>query len=125
MKFKQIAVATDTENGEVFYGLSEDGTLYEKRGRYIPAERESNGCVLKQAYTVYWWEELFLPIGDPALLTPQQPPDIHLWTDEQVAEMKAKGIISTEAPASVPGTCISCGEPTGDNTAIHESCIPF
>ena len=55
----------------------------------------------------------------------EEPEISHLWTDEQVADMKAKGIISTEQPASVPGTCISCGEPTGDNTAIHESCIPF
>ena len=102
MRFQQIAVATDPENGEILYGLDEVGTLYERRGRYVAAERAENGAVFKQAYTVYWWEEVDLPIGDPALLpSPQQPEIRHLWTDEEVAKMKADGIISEEQSTPV------------------------
>lgn len=59
-----------------------------------------------------------------------EPAILHLWTDEEVAKMKADGIISEERPqpppASIPGTCAYCSKPTGDNTSICDDCgIPF
>jgi hypothetical protein len=141
MRFQQIAVATDSENGEILYGLTESGTLYERHGRYVAAERAENGAVLKQAYTVYWWEEMDYPVGDPTAelpvpltpvpLVPQEPEIRHLWTDEEVEKLKAKGVISTEPfteaiPASTPGTCVYCNTPTGDESSVCKDCeFPF
>ena len=120
MKWKQIAVATETENGELLYALSEDGTLYEKRGRYIPSERAKDGSVLKQAYTVYWWEEVDLPLCDPALLkTPQTPEIGHLFTDDEVAKMKADGFISEEPPS----VCRDCFKLSTECICVVD--IPF
>ena len=128
MRFQQIAVATDPENGEILYGLDEVGTLYERRCRYVAAERAENGAVLKQAHTVCWWDEVDLPIGDPALLPPPHEPEIrHIWTDEEVAKLKAEGTISTEPiPASTPGICVYCNTPTGDDSVVCKDCVcPF
>jgi hypothetical protein len=128
MRFQQIAVATDSENGEILYGLTESGTLYERHGRYVAAERAENGAVLKQAYTVYWWEEMDYPVGDPQVKTPvpQQTAIGHLFTDEEVEKLKAEGIISTEPPASTPGICVHCNTPTGDESVVCKDCeYPF
>ena len=66
MFIKQIAVASDTENGESMYALSENGKLYEKRGRYIPVKYDADGKVEVESKTIYWWEEINWPIGDPS-----------------------------------------------------------
>ena len=128
MKWKQIAVATETENGELLYALSEDGTLYEKRGRYIPAERAKDGSVLAQAYYEYWWEKVTLPFCDPKLLRDPQPipaaplvePYIaHLFSDEEVAKMKADGVISDEQPL----VCRECFKLSTECICVED--IPF
>jgi hypothetical protein len=55
-------------------------------------------------------------------VTDERPnPDI-FWTDEEVEELKAKGIISTDPPI-----CVRCGKPFTD---CNEECpgnqdIPF
>lgn len=45
----------------------------------------------------------------------------HLWTDEQVADMKAKGIITEEMDK-----CTVCHKTLANNeTGICDDCIPF
>jgi hypothetical protein len=54
LKFSQIAVASDAENGETVYALSTDGDLYALCGMQRalkPMQR--------------WWERVDLPVGDP------------------------------------------------------------
>ena len=135
MKIKQIAVAYDSDNGESLYALGEDGKLYLKSGRYFPPKQYDG--VLKSGYFVHYWEEVDLPIGDPTAelpvpltpipLVPQEPEIRHLWTDEEVEKLKAKGVISTEAIlASTPGTCVHCNTPTGDESVVCKDCeFPF
>jgi hypothetical protein len=127
MKFKQIAVASDSDNGEVLYALGQDGTLYTRNQRYFPPKQYDG--VLKSGYYVYYWEEVDLPIGDPIAQTPvsQEPEIRHLWTDEEVEKLKAKGVISTEPiPASTPGICVHCNTPTGDESVVCKDCeFPF
>ena len=139
MNFKQIAVASDADNGESLYALGEDGKLYLKSGRYFPPKHYDG--VLKAGYYVHYWEEVDLPIGDPTAelpvpltpipLVPQEPEIRHLWTDEDVEKLKAKGVISTEPfteaiPASTPGICVHCNTPTGDESVVCKDCeYPF
>jgi hypothetical protein len=52
-------------------------------------------------------------------------PDLHLWTDEEVADLTAKGIISTEPPNA---TKCPCGKPVAKGTMFCDEChdsIPF
>jgi hypothetical protein len=53
-------------------------------------------------------------------------PDI-FWTDEEVAELKKKGIISTDPvpEVNVRGVCMCCGKPTEKDCVICDDCIPF
>lgn len=57
IKFKQIAVASDSSEGEILYALSEDGRLYEKAWKQI---RSGQGC-----RSVTWWREVILPTVEP------------------------------------------------------------
>ena len=126
MKIKQIAVASDSDNGESLYALGEDGKLYLKSGRYFPPKCYDG--VLKAGYYVHYWGEVDLPIGDPTAQTivTQEPEIRHLWTDEEVEKLKAKGLISTEPPASTPGICVHCNTPTGDESSVCKDCeFPF
>lgn len=129
MKFKQIAVAVDSEGNEILYALGDSGVLYIKTARYIQPEREDGGKVLKGGYHVYFWEEVDLPLGGPQVKTPvpQQPAIGHLFTDEEVEKLKAEGAISTEPiPASTPGICVHCNTPTGDESVVCKDCeFPF
>ena len=68
----------------------------------------------------------------PNSVTETTEPEIrHLWTDEEVEKLKAKGVISTEPfteaiPASTPGTCVYCNTPTGDESSVCKDCeFPF
>jgi hypothetical protein len=125
VNFKQIAVAVDAEGNESLYALSESGRLLVKKSSYtfVP-----NGLAPRREWR-YWWEEVDLPIGDPAANTPvpQEPEIRHLWTDEEVAKLKAEGAISTEpTPASTPGVCVHCNTPTGDESVVCKDCeFPF
>jgi hypothetical protein len=127
MKWRQIAFAIDGDGEETLYALSAAGDLFCKKAKY---DYVPDGLAPRKAWR-YWWEEVDFPIGDPALLpAPQHPLEIrHLFTDEEVAGMKAKGLISTEpipVPASTPGVCVHCGNPTGDPTSQCNDCaIPF
>jgi hypothetical protein len=129
MKFKQISVATESENGEILYALTDSGILYERKASYVKPERAENEVILKSGYYVYYWNEVDLPLGDPQVKTPvpQQPAIGHLFTDEEVEKLKAEGAISTEPiPASTPGICVHCNTPTGDESVVckdHE--FPF
>ena len=55
------------------------------------------------------------------------PPENHLWTDEQVATMKAKGIITEDKPETTPtNKCSYCGNPIKiEDGGICSDCIPF
>ena len=137
MNFKQIAVAVDAEGNESLYALSESGRLLVKKSAYtfLP-----NGLAPRKKWR-YWWEEVDLPIGDPTAelpvpltpipLVPQEPEIRHLWTDEDVEKLKAKGVISTEPfteaiQASTPGICVHCNTPTGDESSVCKDCeFPF
>jgi hypothetical protein len=127
MRWKQIAVATEAENGEIFYALNEGGEIYEKRGRYIQAERAEDGSVLAQAYYEYWWEKVTIPFCDPKQLrspkpipVAQQEPHIaHLFTDDEVAKMKADGFISDEPPS----VCRECFKLSTECICVGD--IPF
>jgi hypothetical protein len=99
MRFKQIALTAEPD--PTLYALSQDGYLYYLACRLedIPDSYglDEYGHKIQNRRAVRFWEALDYPVGDPALLPPQ--PEIrHLWTDEEVADMKAKGIISEEPP---------------------------
>lgn len=53
-------------------------------------------------------------------------PVTHLWSDEQVAELKAQGVIveNTSVPAPT-GKCDWCGAPVEVDGTICDRCIPF
>jgi hypothetical protein len=124
VNFKQIAVAVDAEGNESLYALSESGRLLVKKSSYtfVPDGRGN------RREWRYWWEEVDHPIGDPTANTPvpQEPVFRHLWTDEEVEKLKAKGLISTEPPASTPGICVHCNTPTGDESSVCKDCeYPF
>jgi len=60
-------------------------------------------------------------------MTDERPnPDI-FWTDEEVADLKEKGIINTKPTLSdKKNVCCDCGKPlSGNETTICDSCIPF
>lgn len=65
MKIKQIAVASDVENGETLYILCENGNLYEKVGAFTAAQRNNDGSIIKESFFTYWLKPVDLPIGDP------------------------------------------------------------
>ena len=59
---------------------------------------------------------------------PPSPHELHLWTDEEVEEMKAKGIITEGKPEEpTPGKCYICGEQLkeGETKECFECSIPF
>ena len=52
-------------------------------------------------------------------------PDI-FWTDEEVAELKAKGAIINESPPNIKtGVCCDCGKTIGEDEVICMDCIQF
>ncbi len=132
MKFKHIIALGDDD----LYALSEDGEIYK-----IAMYREILPDTIRNEYgaeennwrIVRFWEKVEYPIGDPRQIAAiQSLPETeiqHLFTDEEVVDMKAKGLISTEpipVPASNPGICAYCGNPTGDDTSQCNDCaIPF
>lgn len=67
MKFKQIAVATDHENGEALYALDEDGQLWERTGRWVAPLRGLSGKVERAGYSVNWWQKVDSLTSDPGL----------------------------------------------------------
>jgi hypothetical protein len=125
MKWRQIAVALDGDGNETLYALSAAGDLFYKKAKY---DYVPDGLAPRKEWR-YWWEEVDLPIGEPTARTPvsQEPEIRHLWTDEEVSKMKAKGVISTEPiPASTPGICVHCNTPTGDESSVCKDCeYPF
>ena len=57
MKFIQIAVATESSNGEVLYALGDNGVIYERAGKNIVSEGKSEWK--------YWWRPLNNEFSEP------------------------------------------------------------
>lgn len=71
MKIKQIAVASDHENGEALYALTEDGKLYERFSRWVPHQYGPDKQIVRKAYVVYWWKLVDLTTSDPGDIVPE------------------------------------------------------
>lgn len=72
LNIKQIAVASDTENGVTLYALTDDGKLYERVGRYFCARHDKDGkTVVQKAYTVHWWKLVPCLTSDPGDIGPE------------------------------------------------------
>lgn len=69
MKFVQIAVTSDIENGEVLYALSDDGAIYEKVvAIYSPGGRyDARSITRGRAVTSPFWRKVELPFVVPPL----------------------------------------------------------
>lgn len=81
MKFMQLAVASDAENGDVLYAIGNDGNIYERtsvcygpgmtyRGRNIQRGR---------AHTPLFWRKVDLPFVEP----PLEDKKLHLFEFEE------------------------------------------
>ena len=58
IRFKQIAVASDSEYGEMLYALSEDGVIYVKSRATIHQHLSRK--------TVEYWQQVDLPMSKPS-----------------------------------------------------------
>lgn len=69
MRFVQITVASDVDNGEVFYALGEDGNIYERTVAYYgPGSIYQGRSITRgRAPTEPFWRKVDLPFTEPAL----------------------------------------------------------
>jgi uncharacterized protein (UPF0264 family) len=73
MKIIQIAVASDEQEGEVLYGLDDEGNLYEKANAFVAAGTEiSPGHkTVRAAYGDFYWLRIEMPFTAPELSAEQ------------------------------------------------------
>jgi hypothetical protein len=73
IKIIQIAVATESDNGEVLYALDDAGNLYEKANAYVARGTEvSPGHVTVRAtYGDPYWNRIPMPFTAPELTAEQ------------------------------------------------------
>lgn len=69
MKFIQIAVTSDVENGEILYALGDDGNLYEKTVAYYGPTKQYEGRSITRgnAHTEPFWVMVDYPFAEPQL----------------------------------------------------------
>jgi hypothetical protein len=66
MKFLQIAVASDSENGEGLFALGDDGNIYERFATFYRAGSTYDGKKVKRAfYSPFFWRKVDLPFAEP------------------------------------------------------------
>ena len=71
-KIIQIAVASDSENGQDVYGLDEDGNLYQKVNASIPPNTETPfGKTNRWGWGDPYWEHIYMPFVPPSLTDEQ------------------------------------------------------
>lgn len=69
MRFIQIAVAMEAENGEVLYALGDDGIIYERASVYYSPGGTYQGNYINRGrvYTSPFWRKVELPFTEPPL----------------------------------------------------------
>lgn len=69
MKFIQIAVTSDVENGENLYALGDDGNIYERTCvHYFPGAKYQGKHIMQgRASSAPFWSIMDLPFSEPAL----------------------------------------------------------
>ena len=81
MKFAQLAVAFDPENGDVLYALGNDGQIYERTSVcYGPGMTYQGRNIQRgRAFTPPFWRKVDLPFVEP----PLEDRKLHLFQFEE------------------------------------------